>query len=337
MATDINELEIVQSLDQTVANLDRAVQVGRDVAANIDRIYLIACGSANRAMQGIQYWTDQVATNIEVRTFFPAEFMAMNPPKLNERTLVLLASKSGTTPETLAAADFVKGKPCKTVVFTQFETSPLASKGDEAFLLGKTEETFLAIFMLMQTLVGAVLEQKEKWPLLPKLVSSLKALPSAVVAAAKQNETRATEDARLYKDDDKIYFVASGPGATSAYVFGVCILMEMLWIHAYPIDAAEFFHGPFEIVTPKTPLVLIIGEDPSRPLMERVKAFSQKHTERLMIYDSRDYAMEGIEPEIRPIVAPYVIQAALKRLSVRLSIWRDQPLSTRRYMWKSEY
>ena len=278
-----------------------------------------------------------MTTNVEVRTFFPAEFMAMNLPKLDDRTLVLLASKSGSTPETNAAADFVKGKPYKTIVFTQFETSQLASKGDEKFLLGKTEETFLAIFMLMQSLVGAVLEQKEEWPLLPKLVSSLKVLPAAVVAAAKQNEARAKEDARLYKDDDKIYFVASGPGATSAYVIGVCILMEMLWIHAYPIDAAEFFHGPFEIVTPKTPLVLIIGEDPSRPLMERVKTFCLKHTERLMIYDSRDYEMKGVAPEIRGIVAPYVIQAALKRLSVRLSIWRDQPLSTRRYMWKTEY
>jgi fructoselysine 6-phosphate deglycase len=337
MATELNENETIQSLAQTVGTLDRAVQVGRAVAPKIDRIYMIACGSANRAMQGIQYWTDQAATNLEVRTFFPAEFMAMNPPKLNERTLVLLASKSGDTPETLAAAEFVKGRPCKTVVFTQFETSALASQGDEAFILGETDETFLAIFMLMQTLVGAVLEQKEKWLLLPALVSSLRVLPAAAVAAAKQNEARAQEDARLYKDDDKIYFVASGPGATSAYVFGVCILMEMLWIHAYPIDAAEFFHGPFEIVTPKTPLVLILGEDPSRPLMERVKVFCQKHTERLMIYDSREYAMEGIDPDIRPIVAPYIIQAALKRLSVRLSIWRDQPLTTRRYMWKSEY
>lgn len=119
MATEYNEKEIIQSLDHAVNSIDLAVELGRDVAPNIDRIYMIACGSANRAMQGIQYWADQIATNIEVRTFFPAEFMAMNPPKLDERTLVLLASKSGTTPETLAAAEFVKGKSFKTFVFTQ--------------------------------------------------------------------------------------------------------------------------------------------------------------------------------------------------------------------------
>lgn len=56
-----------------------------------------------------------------------------------------------------------------------------------------------------------------------------------------------------------------------------------------------------------------------------------------MIYDSRDYQMPGIAPLIRPIVAPYVLQAALKRFSEHLSDLRGQPLSTRRYMWKTEY
>ena len=337
MAAEIDATEIVNNLKSAVEALPRAAAFGQEVGARIDRVYMVACGSANRAMQGIQYWTDHYSQNLEVRTFFPAEFMAIDPPKLNERTLVILASKSGKTPETVQAAEFVKERPCSTVVLTQIEDSPLANLGDEAFFVGETGESFVAIFMLMQAIVGGVLKTTDNWPLLDKLMQSLPALPQVIVNAAQQNEARAAEDSRLYKDDDKLYFVASGPVFTSAYVFGVCILMEMLWIHTYPIEAAEFFHGPFEVVTPETPLVLLLGEDPSRPLMERVKRFALKTTERLMIYDSKDYAMEGIDPEIRPIVAPYVLQAALKRMSVRLSIWRDQPLSTRRYMWKSEY
>lgn len=337
MATAVDADEITNGLKLAVAALPRAAALGRALGPQVDRVYMVACGSANRAMQGIQYWADHQGRKVEVRTFFPAEFMAINPPKLDDRTLVILASKSGNTPETVEAAEFVKGRPCKTVVLTQAETSALAKMGDEAFFVGLTTESFTAIFMLMQTIVGGVLETADGWPLMDKLLKSLPALPQVLVEAARQNEARAQQDARLYKDDDKLYFVASGPVFTSAYVFGVCILMEMLWIHSYPIEAAEFFHGPFEIVTPETPLVLLLGEDPSRPLMERVKKWAVKTTERTMIYDSKDYAMEGIDPEIRSIVAPYVIQAALKRMSVRLSIWRNQPLSTRRYMWKTEY
>jgi fructoselysine 6-phosphate deglycase len=337
MAAEIDAAEIMNSLTQAIEALPRAAAVGRDAGTRVDKIYMVACGSANRAMQGIQYWADHYSRKVEVRTFFPAEFMAINPPKLDDRTLVILASKSGKTPETVQAAEFVKDLPCRTIVLTQADSTPLAKLGDEAFLVGETTESFTAIFMLIQTIVGGVLETTDKWPLLDKLLQSLPALPKVLVEAARQNDARAAEDSRLYKDDDKLYFVASGPVTTSSYVFGVCILMEMLWIHTYPIDAAEFFHGPFEVVTPETPLVLLLGEDPSRPLMERVKRFALKTTERTMIYDSKDYAMEGIAPEIRAIVAPYVIQAALKRMSVRLSIWRNQPLSTRRYMWKSEY
>lgn len=47
--------------------------------------------------------------------------------------------------------------------------------------------------------------------------------------------------------------------------------------------------------------------------------------------------MKGIDPAIRPIMAPYIIEAALYRIAVRLAVWHNQPLSTRRYMWKTDY
>ena len=118
----------------------------------------------------------------------------------------------------------------------------------------------------------------------------------------------------------------------TAYVFGVCILMEMQWMHSYPIEAAKFFHGPFEIVDQKTPLVLMLGKDPSRPLVERVVRFCKKYAERLMIYDSKEFEMKGIDADIRLIVAPYIVKAALTRIAHQLAVRHNQPLSIRRYM-----
>lgn len=134
-----------------------------------------------------------------------------------------------------------------------------------------------------------------------------------------------------------MYVVAGGPMSTTAYVLGVCVLMEMQWMHVQSVVAAEFFHGPFEIVDETTPLILLVGEDPSRPEAERVVRFCKKYTERLMIYDSRDFAMPGIAEEIRPIVAPMILEAALSRFPAHLAVWHNHPLSTRRYMWKTEY
>lgn len=328
---------VLGSLAQAVAALPSAAALGRSLAARADRVFFVACGSPNRAMAGLQYWIERISPSIEVRRYFPAEFMAQDPRRLDARTLVVLGSKSGTTKETVAAAEFLRDRPCHTVAITQIATSPLARAVEDHFLIGETAESFLGMAMIAHALVGGLLAAKDGWPHDDALLRSLAALPQAVVETAAISDPRGAADAEALKDDRNLYLLASGPGFTTAYVFGVCILMEMLWLHAYPVEAAEFFHGPFEIVERRTPLILILGEDPSRPLMERALRFCEKHSDRLFIYDSRDYPMTGIDPAIRPVLAPYILQAALKRISARLSALHGKPLSTRRYMWKSDY
>lgn len=337
MSIRYDRQQVVGGLERARAGLPEAMALGRQLGPEIDRVYLVACGSANRAMLGLQYWIEHFSPSIEVRRYFPAEFLAQAPKRLDGRTLVLLASKSGTTPETVAAAEFLRDRPCRTIGFSQSGDKPLPALVQRPFLVGETGEAFPAMFMLMQSLVGGLLAAKDGWPLADRLLASLDVLPGALADAAEANEDRAAADARAYRSDRSFYHVASGPGFTTAYVFGVCVLMEMLWLHSYPIEAAEFFHGPFEIVDRATPLILIQGEDSSRPLMDRVASFCGTYAERVMHYDSRDFAMAGVDPVIRPIVAPYVLQSALKRFAAHLSVLHDQPLTTRRYMWKVAY
>lgn len=337
MASVITRDQTIDTLNSAVSKLPEAFAFGESLADTIDRVYFVAHGSGNRAMMGIGYWIEHYSPSIEVRRYFPSEFMTQDPPRLDERTLVLLSSKSGTTPETVAAAEWLKDKPCKAVAFTMNEESPLARAAPKAFVTGDTSESLIGLFMLMQSVIGGLMKARDGWSLGDELLSSLAALPAVIAETAIANDARGLELAKTYRQDERIYHVASGPCFMNAYVFGVCVLMEMLWLHSYPIEAAEFFHGPFEIVDEHTPFFLIVGEDPSRPLMERVLRFCEKNARRVEIFDSRDYPMPGIAPIIRPIVAPYVIQSALKRVSEHLSDLRGQPLSTRRYMWKSEY
>lgn len=337
MALPVNQEAIINGLAVSAKAMVEAAELGKSLAGKVDRIYMVGCGAPNRIMLGLQYWLEHFSPSFEVRRYFPAEFITSNPPRLDERTLVLLGSKSGTTPETVQAAEFVREKPCHSVAVTQTADLPLAKAAKKAFLMGLTDESHTGMFMIMQALIGGLMSGRDSWPLQEKLMRSLAALPKAMAVTAAENDKRAAEEARLYKDDRNVYHVASGPTFATAYVFGVCILMEMQWMHSYPIEAAEFFHGPFEIVEQNTPLFLMLNEDPSRPLMERVVRFCQKYTERLVIYDTKDFAMPGIDPEIRGIVGPYILEAGLGRIAQRLAVWHNQPLSTRRYMWKTEY
>ncbi|ESQ85060.1 hypothetical protein AEAC466_04960 [Asticcacaulis sp. AC466] len=337
MTIPFDAARFAQSLNGAVAELDRAAAYGLAVATEIDRIYFVAPGAPNRIMQGLRYWIESLSANIEVRCYYPAEFMAMNPPRLDERTLVIMASKSGKTMESVAAAKFLQDRPCRKLVITQAADRPIAQYIDTQFLLGETHEPFYGVFMILQALIGGILAGKDAWPHLPALLRSLKALPTVLADTVAQQDARAAKEAEAYKDDRLLYLLGAGPVFTMTYYVGVCILQESQWMHCIPVEAAELFHGPFEAIDETVPVVLMLGEDVSRPIIERALAFCQRYTPRTIVYDSRDLAMPGIDPVIRPMVAPYVVGIAVERIAAHLAELHQQPLSTTRYMGKVPY
>ncbi len=338
MATDIERQVYLDNLQKSLTEKDKAVKLGGElVRQGIRRVFLVGCGAPNREMGAIKYWMDRDMRSLESYLYFPAEFVNQAPVKLGADSLVVLASHSGTTPEIVAAAEFLKSYPCKVVGVTQSEDSPLARNVAYPLIYGESKHGYHAKFIILMALLAAIMKEVEGWSLFDKVIQSLDALPSALADAAQFNEKRATEDARLYKDDDFLMVLGSGPMYTNAYVFGVCVLMEMQWMHTFAGEAADFFHGPFEVLDQNTPVVVFLGEDASRPEGERVIRFCKKYTERLMIYDSKDYEMKGIAPEVRPIFAPFILEAAIDRFAQHLAVWHNHPLNTRRYMWKFEY
>lgn len=338
MASDFDRTRFLAGLETAAAGTARAADLGAELArTRPKRLYFVGQGAPNKEMAVVKYWAERTARNLDLRLYYPAEFVHQAPPTLDADTVVVLGSHSGTTPETVRAAEFLRETGVTTVGVTQKADSPLAKAVNYPLLYGESQEGYYAAYLLQQALAGSMLKDLEGWTLHDTVMRSLAALPGALADAIEASDARATEEARLYKDDRVFYTVGAGPVFSTAYVFGVCILLEMQWLHCQPVVAAEFFHGPFEVVDESTPLILFLGEDPSRPEAERVVRFCKKYTERLMIYDSTQYEMKGIAPEVRPIVAPFILQAAVERLAERLAVWHNHPLTTRRYMWKTEY
>jgi len=338
MASDINRKEYLASLAQALQTKDDAFKAGIELAKDgIENIFLVGCGAPNREMGAIKYFLDRDAKRLETYLYFPAEFINQPPAKLSSKSLVVLATHSGTTPEMIQAAEFVKQYNCKTVGITQFSDSPLAKNVQNVLIYGKSEHGYSAKYIIILALLAGIMKEVEGWVLAEKVITSLNALPEALVDAAEQSDVRGSEEARLYKDDDFMMIMGSGPNYATAYTFGICVLMEMQWMHTHVGEAAEFFHGPFEVLDQNTPVFLFKGEDSSRPLVDRVERFCKKYTERLVIYDSKDYEMKGIDPDVRAIMAPMVLSSAVDRFSQHVAVWHNHPLSTRRYMWKFEY
>lgn len=336
---EFNKTHFLNQFSNILSHMDSAVQLGTKIGEqNIKKIFFVGCGAPHHLFMSIEYWASKFASNTIFYKYFPAEFIAHDPAALDENSLVILGSHSGSTKETVAAAAFAKNSPAQTLAITQSKDSHLGKAVDHVIAYGSTEEGYFSSFILTLSLLSSFLTIKESsWNFHDSLLQSLKNLPNVLAESKKESLETAIEQAKLLKDVQQLYVIGSGPMFATAYVFASCFLMEMQWMHAHPMQAAEFFHGPFEVVDQSTPLLLLVGEDPGRAIAERVQHFTEQYSNNTFIYDSKYFPMSGIAPEIRPLVAPMVVDVALTNLVEAIAVLRKHPMTTRRYMGKVEY
>jgi fructoselysine-6-P-deglycase FrlB-like protein len=117
----------------------------------------------------------------------------------------------------------------------------------------------------------------------------------------------------------------------------MCYLQEMLWKHAASFDAAEFLHGAMEVVTEDTAVIQYLGEETTRPIDERARAFLERFTRRAFFVDSRQLTLPGVEPAMRPFASHFALDAVMSRLAQHFEAATGHDLRNRRYMFKVEY
>ncbi|MED4224845.1 SIS domain-containing protein [Neobacillus cucumis] len=305
----------------------------------INHVYFVACGGSSAIMYPNKYIMDREAKNITSDVYSSNEFIHRNPRKLGENSLVVLCSMSGTTPETVKAAEFARQKGALTVGFTNEPTSPLAQESEFVvkYEWGAESVAFNTNLGLLYQLTLGVLNVLEGNDKFDKMVNSLANTQTAFERAGAQFADRAEQFGQDYKDEKVIYTMASGANYGIAYSYTTCILLEMQWIHSNAIHSGEYFHGPFEIIDEDVPFIILLGIDETRPLDERALDFSKKYGKKLVVLDAKELDLAGIDEELQGYIAPLVLNYVLRRYAEQLADARNHPLSKRRYMWKVEY
>jgi fructoselysine 6-phosphate deglycase len=336
---EFNQSHFLEQFSGSLTLFDTVLEIARQLAEQpIRKIFFVGCGAPHHLFYCLEYWASKYAANTTFHRYFPAEFVLHAPLALDEHSLVIFGSHSGTTKETVEAAQFTRQSSAQSLAITQSADSPLGQAVDHTIAYGSTEQGYFSAFMLTFAFLSGFLAQKEPaWPFHKALMESLPHFPAALAQAKAQTISTAVLQAEKLKDSQPLYVLGAGPMYTTAYVFASCFLMEMQRMHAHALQAAEFFHGPFEVVDEATPLLLLIGEDPSRPIAERVLEFTKQYSQNTIVYDSKEFPMSGITPEIRPLVAPMIVDAALTNLVETIALLRDHPMTTRRYMGKVVY
>ena len=322
------DADLVEKLTATIGEREAIADVVRDaVERGLRNVWFVGAGGSLICSYPAHYLLQQKAS-------FPAfqlqsdELNSSVPALLGPGSLVVLASYTGTTKETVAAAKTAKSAGA-TVIAAAKEGSPLAEAADAAFT-GKSDLFELLVAYELLAATGADLDAAA-------LDEALAALPEAVRDAVEQAETRLADIAEAFKDEPITYVLGSGPSYGWAYGFAMCFLQEMQWKHAAAFNTGEFFQGAFEMVDDDTAVLLWLGDDASRPMAERGKAFLDKYCKKAQYVDVRDLTLPGIPAQVRPHVSPIVVGALANRLAQHYESVRGHDLEQRRYMFKVEY
>ncbi|MCY3411150.1 MAG: SIS domain-containing protein [Candidatus Heimdallarchaeota archaeon] len=331
--------EFLNFLSSSVSKIDKASEFGQELASDYDKLVFIGCGAPNRTARLINHFVDLKVGFTRMKSYLPAEFIHIDPQYIDAKTVIVFGSYSGTTRETVDAAKFCKEKDCLTVSITRLDDSPLSVEVDHKLNFGDTQLGDYPQFIITAALVSGFLSVKENklWSLHHKIIESLHQLPQVLADTVEINEKAVYSFTKKYYQNNSMLIVGHGPIYNAAYALAFCSFMEMFKIHASPVIAADFFHGPFELLDDSVPVIVLIGEDETREEGLRVQSFCEKYLKSYLIVDSKDFKMAGISTELRGFFSPMILDAATRRFMDYYAALRQYDRTSRRYMGVVEY
>ena len=267
-------------------------------------IFFISVGGSIAIMWPIQEILKQI-TDIPVFAEQAAEIVLTGHKQLTKESIVIMASKSGNTKETVAAAEWCKEQGYRVVSLVGEKNSPLEKASRWAIpnvAKNGVEFEYIQLFLLLFKL----LNYKGDFPNYEKFAEQLKSLPRNLLNAKKKFEPNANEIAKKYYKEPYNIWIGSGEMWGEVYLFSMCILEEMQWIRTKAVSSTEFFHGTLELIEEDVPVFLVKGEGKRRVADNRVEEFCKQHTKKLVVIDTKEYELDGIDDEFRWILAPTI-------------------------------
>ena len=233
---------------------------------SIDRLSMVACGTAFYACMTAKYWFEQLA-GLPVDVDIASEFRYREPP-IPARTVALFVSQSGETADTLAALRYCEGKAARIVSVVNVPESSIARESDLALPImagaeigvGSTKAfTHLLTVLLLLALEAAHQRGRISDDALSDHLSALRALPVALNAALDLSG-KIKQAARKLSESSDVLFLGRGLMYPLA-LEGALKLKEISYIHAEAYASGELKHGPIALIDKTMPVVVMAPRD----------------------------------------------------------------------------
>jgi glucosamine--fructose-6-phosphate aminotransferase (isomerizing) len=308
----------------------------------LERVTLIACGTAYHACIVAKYWLERIA-RISVEIDIASEFR-YRAPEMAKGGAAIFVSQSGETADTLAALRYAKAQGQKIIAVVNQPESSVAREADVVLptLAGPeigvastkaftTQLAVLACFTVALARARGVISRARE----AELVGVMTEIPSRAGEVLNQDERIRNIAVEIAEARDVLYL-----GRGSAFPLaleGALKLKEISYIHAEGYAAGEMKHGPIALIDKNVPVVVLApNDDLFEKTLGNVEEVMARGGRVVMISDTAgvarladrlafDIAMPDCDPFVAPLLYAIPVQLLAYHTAVLKGTDVDQP------------
>jgi len=232
---------------------------------SINRIILIACGTASYAAMAGKYAIERLA-GIPVEVDVASEFRYRDPI-IDEHTLVFAISQSGETADTLAAVREAKRKGAFVRGIVNVVGSTIARETDGGTYIHAGAELSVASTKAYTNMVAILLLYALEFGRLKRvspatgqrLLYALRDIPKKMQMILDQKDT-IKKIADKYAHSQNFFYIGRGANYPVA-LEGSIKLKEITYIHSEAYPGGELKHGPLALLSENFPVMAIMTKD----------------------------------------------------------------------------
>ena len=314
----------------------------------LDRLTIMACGTAFYAGLTAKYWFESLA-RISVEVDIASEFRYREAP-LSPQGASIAISQSGETIDTLEAMRYARGEGNPVLALVNVTESAIAREADavlktlagpeigvastKAFTTQLTVLAALAIWAGRQR--GAISADDEA-----RLSQALVGIPALMAQVLNHDDSIREIAGKVAQTRDVLYL---GRGSMFPLAMeGALKLKEISYIHAEGYAAGEMKHGPIALIDDGVPVVVCA---PSGPMLEKTASNVEQVAARggrlILITDAVGAKRLGgtaedviVMPTVDSLVAPLLYALPIQLLAYHAAVHKGTDVDQPRNLAKS--
>lgn len=311
----------------------------------IDDIKLIACGTSMHAAYVGKYIIEEIAKipcSVEVSSEY--RYSSEN----DSYPFTIMLSQSGETLDTIAAAREAKKRGCTTLAITNILDSSITREVDEVIYTHAGPEIGVAATKTFTTQLIALyliaIELAKDKGIINKSKAEeykreLRKLPRKVEKILDKVDEINDISENLSKAND-IFFIGRNKNNPVA-LEGALKLKEIAYINATGYPAGELKHGPFALLTKKTPVIAIAVKDHTfDKMLGNIGEIAARESPIITVGD-QDKELRKLSdryitiPEVSPLFSPILVNVVLQLFAYYTAYRLDRSIDKPRNLAKS--